>query len=598
MKFKMTTEAYGILNDMPGYKRWDGRDLLFRPVMACVAYIAEHFGPTASWCDGAEAHLETLAKVQADAAAVKLAKASITGDDGANDDHEYKLEPWAHQRRAFLVSRERPLFALLMEQRTGKTKVTIDTASYLWKRGRVHTLIVVSVNGVHRNWIDTEIPKHMPDWCKYKAWFSRSSAAQKHQIKFLETRAYTAGLRVFAFNIEAFSREGRTTERFHEAMTSMTPGGVLLVMDESTRIKNPSSGRAKFLGEYGGVGEDAQKAGYRRILTGTPYVRDPMDFFGQFQFLDPNILGLDTATAFKARYCLTKTFERGGDGKYHMVSPDAPRTTGDRYSVIAGVRNSQELTDRIDGVSIRVLRQDVFKDMPPKVYKRYPVELTKEQARLYKQLKQEYIAEFNGRTVTAAMAMVRAIRLQQVVCNWWPMDEEQLIGGETWKDVQPISKDNPRLEALENIIRSTDDKVIVWARFRPDLQLIQQHFGKQCVSYHGGVTDEARARNKRRFLEDPECRIMAGHAASLGLGHDLSHAGVSVYYSNDYDLEHRLQSEDRTEGANKTSATLVWDIEAPGTQDSKVIANLKAKKVLADILNNDPVSFFMDSEED
>ena len=82
MKFKMTTEAYGILNDMPGYKRWDGRDLLFRPVMACVAYIAEHFGPTASWCDGAEAHLETLAKVQADAAAVKLAKASITATMG------------------------------------------------------------------------------------------------------------------------------------------------------------------------------------------------------------------------------------------------------------------------------------------------------------------------------------------------------------------------------------------------------------------------------------------------------------------------------------------------------------------------------------
>lgn len=592
----ITTESYTLLKTVPGFHKWDGRLFLFRPTPTNVDFMVKHF-PDVPWIEGAEEHLAVLKARDAEANKTRALKAAISGDESDRDDHEYKLEPWKHQRKAFLLNREQKAFALLMEQRTGKTKVIIDTASWLFRKERIHTLVVVSVNGVHRNWVDTELPKHMPDWCNYKAWFSRSSTAQKYHLQFLETGAFTGGLRIFAFHVEGFSRAGRMAEYFHEAITSMNPEGVMLVMDESTRIKNRSSGRSKFLFDYAGTAADNQKAGYRRILTGTPQVKDPLDWFGQFWFLDPNILGLDTQTAFKARYCETKTFERGMDGKMHLVGENSPRRSGDRFSSIVGVRHADELSKLVDGYSFRVLRRDCA-DLPPKVYKRYPVELTPAQRRLYKQLRDEYIAEFKGQTVTAAMAMVRAIRLQQVICNWWPMSEDTLIGGETWKSVQPISKENPRLDALDNIVASADSKVLIWARFRPDLEMIQKHFGKRAVSYHGGIKDEQKAANLRRFKFDKTCDLFIGNPASAGLGLDLSMADISAYYSNSYKLEDRLQSEDRTESMVQKTSTLIWDLEAPGTQDSKIIANLKQKKFLADIITKDPAGFFMDTEDD
>jgi hypothetical protein len=593
--FRMTTATYSILQKAPGFFKWEGTTFVFRPTPAMVKYLRANF-EGAEWIEGAESCVKENEELTKIAEQTRAAKIALTGDERELDNYDYKLEPWAHQRKAFLVSRDQPAFALLMEQRTGKTKVSIDTAAYLFRERRIHTLVVISVNGVHRNWVDTEIPKHLPEWCRAQCWFSRATQSQEHWRNFERTlNAPPEELRFFAFHVEGLSREGRTTDAFRRVMTGRGSDGVLLIMDESTRIKNRSSGRSKFLARFGGDGKEGERAGYRRILTGTPYVKDPMDFYGQFYFLDPKILGIDTETAFKARYCVMKVFEKDPEGNYKMVGPNSPRN-GQRFERFEGIDNAEELSSLVDGFSYRVLRKDCM-DIPPKVYKRFPVEMTVNQERLYRELLKDSIAEFRGRTVTARMAMTKATRLQQILCGWWPMNEEDLIGGDTWTEVRQIDAKNPRLEALQTIVESTDDKILVWSRFRPDLALIQDTFGQSCVSYHGGVNDEQRARNLQRFKTDPKVRIFAANPASAGLGLDLSIADTSVYYANGWDLEHRLQSEDRTEGKGNKKGTAVWDLEVPGTQDTKVIANLRSKKSLADIINRDPMSLFMENEQ-
>ncbi len=563
---QLTTDNYNKACKFPGFYKWEGRLLIFRPTTANVKYVLETF-PDSAWMDGTKEHLEDLK--ERDRIAEEIKKGKLEFDQ--SDDFEYKTKPYDHQRKAFLLSRDREAFALLMEMRTGKTKVVIDNAAYLYLKGKIDTLIIISVNGVHRNWIDNEIPKHMPDCCPYEAYFHLGNHSQSQQRRFEQVLAARQKLRIFAFYFDSFSR-GTVLDMFESALGNGRTA--MIAIDESTRIKNKMSKRSQYLLRVG------SKAHYRRIMTGSPVTKEPLDVFAQFFFLDPDILGYDTITTFKARYTISREFKD---------------KAGHSFEKIIGHQNLDELANMIAGYSYRVLRKDCM-DLPPKVYKRYPVEMTTQQRALYSSLYNEYTADFEGNTVDAPLAITRIVRLQQILCNWWPMEEDQLIGGETWRKVRPIDiNSNPRLDALDNIIAATEDKIIIWARFRPDLELIQRHLGLDCaVSYHGGISDVQRAANYKRFQKDPNCRFFIGNQATAGLGLELSMAGTEVYYSNSFDLEHRLQSEDRAEGPYKNGATQVIDIEVPGTMDSNIIRRLKQKKDVADLIMNDPKSFFLE----
>lgn len=571
----LKTETYSKLSAIPGYRKWEGRDIAFRPVSASIRYILQNW-PEAEWLDGSDSYVKEFDQASKEAEKTSQLK---SGGKLPKDDFQYKLPPYEHQRRAFLLSRDKRNFALLMEQRTGKTKVTIDNAAYLWKKGQIQTLIVISVNGVHRNWIDNEVPKHMPDWVKYQAFFLRPGNTLKQKKKFEKTLHFT-GLRIFAFNVEGFSRAGQCTEMFEEALGDGTR--VMIVVDESTRIKTPDANRTKYLIKT------SSKAKYRRILTGTPVTKSPVDLYAQFAFLDKQIIGFDTLTSFRARYCIIQ----------QQTIRDSSRT----FDQIIGYRNLDELTRLIDGHSFRVLRQECM-DLPPKVYKRWPVEMSAEQKRLYKALRDEYIADFEGHTVSANLVMTRLLRLQQITCGWWPMEEGSLLDGETWNRVKPICDNNPRIVALMNILEETEDKVIIWARFRPDLELIEDSIAKtygkdSVVCYHGGVKPEARAKGYKAFQESEKVKYFVANPASAGLGLALTKAGVHIYYSNSYDLEQRLQSEDRAEAPGKKDSTLIIDLECPGTSDSKIIRSLREKKGIADMITKDPKSLFLEEDND
>ena len=549
-KVKLDSTSIQKLSSLPGFKKWIGRDLMFDPTGANLNRIQKYW-PEAVWADDAKPILEKYVESLIEAEKTLSMKVDVLP---ANDDFKFKTKPFDHQRKAFYMSREKESFGLLMEQGTGKSKVIIDNAAYLYANDKINALVVIAPNGVHRNWLSKELPVHMPDWCPYEAIYYRSGQnyIKSHRDKFNAVIGAENCLKVFSFNVEAFV----SNIAIFYMMKILTCHNVMLVVDESSRIKRPGAKRTKIITKF------SKNAKYRRILTGTPVTKGPEDVYSQFKFLDPNILGYDSFYSFKARYCIMGGFEN---------------------REVVSYQNIDELTKNIEGHSFRVLKKDCL-DLPDKIYQRYYVDLSPEQLKLYKSMKKEFVAELEGETLAAPEAITRFLRLQQITCNWFP----------TENGVEMINSVNPRLTALMNILGEIQSKVIIWARFKADLKAIEGALGDLAVSYHGEVSTDDREIAVDRFQNDPKIRYFIGQPQSGGIGLTLTAADYAIYYSNSFDLETRLQSEDRCHRIGTTKNVTYIDIEAKGTIDSKIITALRNKKNLADAITKDPRSMFLE----
>lgn len=539
------------LSSLPGFKKWVGRDLLFAPTGANIEHIHK-FWPEAHWSADATPVLEEYIETLREAEQNREDKDKPVEDLG---DFMFKTRPFDHQRKAFYLSRDKESFALLMEQGTGKTKVVLDNAAYLYGKGKITALVVIAPNGVHRNWLSKEIPDHMPEWCPTKSVYYHSGMTKKETEAFDEVLAETEMLKVFSFNVEAFVSD-KATNFMKRVLLS---NEVMLVVDESSRIKRPGAKRTKIITKFSNM------AKYRRIMTGTPVTKGPEDIYSQFKFLDHQILGYDSFYSFRARYCIMGGFEN---------------------KQIVSYQNIDELTRNIEGHSFRVLKKDCL-DLPEKIYQRHPVDLSQKQRKLYNQLRKDFIAELEGEQIDAPEAITRLLRLQQIVCGWFPMEEE----------VKPIDEKNPRLQALLDILSDIECKVIIWARFKADLRVIERALGELAVAYHGDVSNDQRAIAVERFQNDPKIRYFIGQPQSGGIGLTLTAAECAIYYSNSFDLETRLQSEDRCHRIGTKNNVTYIDLESPKTIDTKIIKALRSKKSLADIVTKDPISLFLTDED-
>ena len=472
----------------------------------------------------------------------------------SNDDYDFKTKPFEHQRKAFYMSRDKKAFALLMEQGTGKTKVIIDNAAYLYAKGEITSLVVIAPNGVHRNWLK-EIDIHMPEWCIRKSFYYSSGMTKKRIEEYDAVLGSSECLKIFTFNVEAFT----SPKAIYYMQKILVSNKTMLVVDESSRIKRPGAKRTKIITKFG------KQADYKRIMTGTPVTKGPEDVYSQFKFLDPQVLGYDSFYSFRARYCVMGGFEN---------------------KQIISYQNVDELTRNIEGHSFRVLKKDCL-DLPDKIYQRHYVEMTAKQKKLYQTMKKSFVAELEGNMIEAPEAITRLLRLQQILCGWFPSEE----------GLSQIDDKNPRIEALKEILSDIDSKVIIWARFKADLRAIERALGDLAVSYHGDVTSDAREVAVERFQNDPSIRYFIGQPQSGGIGLTLTAADYAIYYSNSFDLEQRMQSEDRCHRIGTKNNVTYIDIETRKSVDSKIIKALREKKNLADVITKDPISLFMSEEE-
>ena len=474
--------------------------------------------------------------------------------------YQYKTEPFNHQREALQASWDAEFHAWFMEMGTGKSKVAIDNMGVLYKQGRINASLIVAPKGVYDNWVKGEIPAHLPDDIKRKIirWKPSQSKSYAAELEDLIMEDYD-GLKVFVVNVEAFSspRGARAAGRF----LVQNPNNIMIV-DESTTIKNRKAQRTKNLMTL------TKYSRYRRILTGSPVTKSPMDLFSQCNFLDERALGYNSYFAFQSRYAVVQK-----------------RVMGARsFQEITGYRRLDELNEKLFEFSTRVLKEECL-DLPEKVYIKREVELTDEQAKVYTQMKKLALAQMEGGDLaTTESVLTQIMRLQQICCGFFQPD----VG-----KIQPLK--NNRLNELMNITDELQGKAIIWASYTHDIQQIadtlRDRFGPDSVAlYYGETPQDKRQEIVERFqdVNDP-LRFFVGQPRTGGYGITLTAATTVIYYSNSYDLEIRLQSEDRAHRIGQKNTVTYIDLVSPDTIDEKVLGALRQKINLAEqVLNEDP----------
>lgn len=494
---------------------------------------------------------------------------------------------YAHQQTAFDMSANKRLFALFMEQRTGKTKVVLDTVAYQYGQGTINALLVVAwPNGVHRNWITDEAPAHLPvtlPW--YGLVWNARRAKQVAAKKRMENLLNFKGLSILAVNAEALTSENTKVyiRRF------LAKRQVFFVADESTFMMTAGAKRRLTMQALG----RQPNVRFKRILDGTPIGNHgPLDLYAQFAFLDPKLLGQPTSATFKAHYAEWE------DKINH--------NTGTGYKVLVKYKNLDELHRRMAPHTFRILRKDCA-DLPEKQYVKRYVELTDEQRRVYDELRDTYKAELaDGRQVTATLALTRYLRLQQILSNRLPERTEHRVcescvgeGCDRCGELgiyesksPPLIIDtntNPRLDALEHELSTTQEPVIVWARFKHEVQeilAIGERLGRNPVRYDGALNDTAKAESLKAF-QSGSSYLLVGNQRAGGRGLRMSAARTIIYYSNDFSLLTRLQSEDRAETMTQAKSTVIIDMCSSETIDEVIVQSLRDKKSIADTITGD-----------
>ena len=458
--------------------------------------------------------------------------------------YKFKTKPYKHQLTALEKSWNKENFAYFMEMGTGKTKVLIDNLAMLYDKGKVDAALIIAPKGVVKTWYEQELPTHLPNHIENVTvlWQSNITKTQKEK---LDTLFENSGdLHIIIMNVEAFSTE----KGFKYAESFLNSHRCLMVVDESTTIKTPTAKRTKNIIHLG------RSARYRRILTGSPITKNPLDLYSQCEFLDPWLLDFTSYYAFRNRYAEMKTM--------HL--------RGRSIQVVSEFKNLGELSETVKTFSERILKEDCL-DLPPKNFTKRHIVLTPDQRKIYEQMKKAAMAVLNGKVTTTMTVLTQLMRLHQITCGHFTADDGS---------IQLIP--NNRITELMNILEETEGKVIIWANYQRDvnqiIKTVTEKYGKESiVDYYGLTPQEDRQDNIRKFQNGSECRFLIGTPQTGGYGITLTKANTVVYFSNGYDLEKRLQSEDRAHRIGQKKNVTYIDIICEDTVDEKIVEALRKK---------------------
>ena len=469
-------------------------------------------------------------------------------------------------------------YALFMEQGTGKTWAFLADAERYWYRRKVVGLLVLAPNGVHTNWVLREIPAHMPEGIVHAgAWRSGMGKADSHAfLKLLQPNPFK--LRIVTMNYEAL--RGGAAREF--AMRFLQSGPVMMVLDESQKIKNPSSGVTKEVMKL------ATHAVARRIGSGTPMDK-PQDIYAQMEFLSTGLLGARNYRAFVSEYAVVADIkDPKTESDWALVRQVAKNPRMAHAQIIARdsitgqpmYRNLERLQSLVAQHSYRVLKADCL-DLPPKVYQSIYFELSAAQSRAYRLMEEECRIQLESGEATAVSALSALIKLQQITSGY------VVVPGR--EELMYIGDDNPRIQAVVEAVEDTKGKVIVWARFREEVRALAEALagaGRKVVQYHGDVKPADREAAIDR-LQHGDADVFIGVQKAGGTGLTLTAAETTIYCSNEYSAIVRNQSEDRNHRKGTTGTVVYLDIVARGTIDEAITKAHQWKTDLASAILGD-----------
>ena len=458
--------------------------------------------------------------------------------------YPYKTTPYEHQRNALNESAEKVQWAYFMEMGTGKTKVTIDNIAYLFFQRKINSVLIIAPKSVYLNW-ETEIETHMPDVLKYKIYkWNIDKSKDYHDLQNFKD------LRIFLINVEALS-----TKRGFEACKEYLFKNKLnfVTLDESTTIKNRSAKRTKNILAL-------QKLSMvRRILTGSPITKSPLDLYTQCQFLSPELLGFSSYLAFRNRYA---------------EMTDIPVGSGRYISVPKYYKRLEELEQKMKFFATRI-RKDQCLDLKPKVRQKRYIELDGDGKKIYEKLRTTALAIVEDSTISFSNKLTEIIKLHQV-CNGFTKDDEGKF----------LRLHDQKVKALHEVIEEADGKIIIWANYLWNIHEIihslKSRYGEESVvSIFGEVDVKDRKKAVESFQNDSNVRFFVGNPTTGGFGLTLTACNTVVYFSNNYNLEVRKQSEDRAHRLGQKGTVVYIDIVARNTLDEAIMKSLTNKGQIA-----------------
>jgi len=458
--------------------------------------------------------------------------------------YKFKTKPYQHQLKALKLSWKKSYFAYFMEMGTGKSKVLLDNIAMLYDQGKIDGALIVAPKGVIGTWYNQEMPTHLPDHIENVTVLWQANIT-KGQSKKLGTLFKTGEeLHILIMNVEAFS----TQKGVDFAAKFLSCHNSLMAIDESTTIKNPDAKRTKNICKL------ASYAKYKRILTGSPVTKSPLDLYKQCDFLQSELLGHTSYYTFRTRYAVMKTANFGGRS----------------VQIVVGYRHLDELAEKLKVFSYRVLKDECL-DLPPKTFMKRIVKLTPAQEKVYKQMKHLALAEMEGKQMTTATVLTQLMRLHQITCGHFTADDG------TIKDIS-----NNRLDELLDVLDEVEGKAVIWAHYQHDVEGIIKRIRKEydfdsAVDYYGLTPTSERQQNIEKFQNDEKCRFFVGTTQTGGYGITLTAASTMIYYSNGYDLEKRQQSEARIDRIGQKFPMTYIDIMAEDTVDERIVKALRKK---------------------
>lgn len=447
----------------------------------------------------------------------------------------YALKSWRKgQWQAIERMFGQPAHALFADIGSGKTIMLLGEAMAAWQAGLIDGALIVSWNGVHRDWLTdqlhrvTRVPCDVswtPDWPVHP--LARGNGP------------------VFY----AMHREAMTVKRYRVAAKQFLKSGrMAFIWDESQDIRTPRAKRTRIARML------APLAVYRRIASGFPDPSGMHNLYSQYTFLSPDILGLKTFGAFKAEYVELKAGFQG-------------------HPVIAGYKNQDRFAERVRPYTTHV-EQDRRGRAPAKTVVRH-VELTREQRKHWDDLKREFTTLLkSGERLDVPLAITRLIRLQQLTCGWFPLEDGSY-------EYIPENRTRALLETLEEC----RGKVVIWSRFVHCIPRLAQRIGKQAVYVYGAVKQANRDSLLKRFRDDDKVRVLIAQPETVGTGrNEMVVADKDIFWSNDFKALTRRQAEGRLDRDGQCNVVTHIDIVARDSYDEKILNTLRNRRDISEEL--------------
>ena len=543
-RFIITTPAWMVdkVRQIPN-RRWDSRRRVWTApaLRANSDYLLNAFSPDVFTPEAHEAATHSVERNRARTVAEFPKR------------YQFKTQPRPYQVKALDHAWGKSTYAFYMDMGTGKTKTSLDLFCGYYLDAKVERVLVVTKFSTRKNW-EREVGIHCPvetdvlvlDTGKPKA-FDEWNAKVDGRLKFLivGTESLAAGNAI------------HLAQKFVD--TSLRVG---MIVDEAHMIKNHGAVRSKNCVTLG------KSANYKVIMTGTPVANGPMDVFMQFEFLDPNIIGIGDFYSFRNRYAIMGGYE-------------------DKQ--IVGYQNLEELIELISPFVYQVRKSEVLTELPPKVYEVREVQLTDEQKRLYRDIAKRDQTVSGDQGITVKTVLERMLRLQEIAGGVITFERNpDLFNPEKYEHCRIPGK-NPKVEELLAITEENEVSTIVWCRFLEEIRMVaaalrEKYGDDSVVEIHGGISEMQRDYNVQNLFQTGRARFLVGNAATGGVGLNMTKAELVVYYSNSFSFTDREQSEDRAHRIGQTKSVTYIDIIAEGTVDGLIVDALKSKKDVSEFV--------------